>query len=124
MTRAARGLTLGLVAYAALLVGSILLLRQEPVAESSWRYAAALLPLPAVIVVVGAGMAAFRASDELAQRIYLNALALSFLGTVLVALTWGLLEGVGLPALSGFVYVGVLWLLYLVGLWLGNRRYR
>lgn len=119
-----RGLVLAVLAYAVLLIGSVQLLEQDAISDSGWRIAVALLPLPAAAGIVANTISAYRATDELGQRIQLQALAAAFLGTMLAAFTWGLLEGVGLPRLSGFVYFGILWLLYLVGLWWANRRYR
>lgn len=124
MTPAARRLLVTLLVYAGLLVMSVLLLRQDAIADSGWRYAVALLPLPAAAGILATTAAAYRDSDELAQRIQLQALAVAFLTTMLLAFTWGLLEGVGLPRVSGFVYFGILWAAYLGGLWWANRRYR
>lgn len=124
MTPAARRLLGTLLVYAGLLVVSVLLLRQDPIADSGWRYAVALLPVPAAAGILAATAATYRDADELAQRIQLQALAVAFLTTMLLAFTWGLLEGVGLPRVSGFVYFGILWVTYLGGLWWANRRYK
>ena len=124
MKPAVRRLVLTLLAYAGLLVASVLLLRQDPIADSGWRYAVALLPAPAAAGILAATAAAYRDSDELARQIQLQALAVAFLTTMLLAFTWGLLEGVGLPRVSGFVYFGILWGTYMGGLWWANRRYR
>lgn len=126
MTARRRALAFGgaLAAYAALLVASIVLLSGEGIGEGPWRIVLALLPVPAAIVIVLVATTAFLASDELEQRTRLIGLALSFVGTLLLTLSWGFLEGVGIERLSGFVVFGVLVALYLLGSAFAQRRYR
>lgn len=119
-----RRLVAALVAYAALLLLSLWLLGGGRFEGSTWRFAIALMPVPAAVAIVAVGMSVYRGMDELLQRIHLMALAVSFLGTVVSVFSWGFLEGVGLPRLSGFVVFGVLVAGYLVGLAWARSRYR
>jgi hypothetical protein len=113
----------GLVAYGALLLLSIVILEANDLEDSPVRFAVALLPLPAATVVAGVTIARYRRLDELQQRIHLVALAVAFVGGLFGVFTWGFLEGVGVPRLSGFVWFGVLWILYVAGLVWGRVRY-
>jgi hypothetical protein len=125
-TKQGRALAFGtaFVAYGLLLGLSIALLGLDTLAESPFRAAVALLPVPAALVLVGVSINAFLASDELEQRTRLIGLAASFLGTAIVVFSWGLLEGVGFERLSGFTVFGVLIALYLAGLGWAQWRYR
>ena len=126
MTKTRRAVAFGaaLAAYAALLVVSIVLLSGESVAEGPMRVVAALLPVPAATALVVIATTAFMASDELEQRTRLIGLALSFLGTLLLALSWGFLEGVGFERPSGFLIFSVLVVLYVLGSTFAQRRYQ
>lgn len=84
----------------------------------------ALLPVPAGVAALFIAVAQFRSQDELAQRIRLMALAVSFCGTLLVTFSWGFLEGVGIERLSGFAMFGILVAFYLAGLVWARTRYR
>ncbi len=126
MTPRRRGLALGggLLLYAVLLLASIAILDSGLAPAGPLRAVVALLPAPAAALIVGLTVAAFAASDELEQRTQLVGLAISFLGTLVLAFSWGLLEGIGLPRVSGFVVFGVLVALYLLGLAWARRQYR
>lgn len=92
--------------------------------SSSWRYPVMLLPvIPAIFGLVGI-MRAIRAMDEMQRRVHLEGVAFSFILTVLITLSWGLLERAGMPKLPS-IWVCTL----MLGLWgIGNRlaarRYR
>ena len=121
-----RTLELGaaLVAYAGLLLLSIAILRGDAIVGDLPRALVALMPVPAAIAIIAIAIAQFLADDELQQRIRLTALAVSCLGTMLVAFSWGFLEGLGYEPLSGFVIFGILVGLYAVGFMWSARRYR
>lgn len=121
-----RTLELGaaLVAYAGLLIVSIAILRGDAIVGDLPRALVALMPVPAAIAIIAIAIAQFLADDELQQRIRLTALAVSCLGTMLVAFSWGFLEGLGYEPLSGFVIFGILVGLYAVGFMWSARRYR
>ena len=121
-----RTLELGaaLVAYAGLLLVSIAILQGAAVVGDLPRALVALMPVPAAIAIIAIAIAQFLADDELQQRIRLTALAVSCLGTLLVAFSWGFLEGLGFERLSGFAIAGILVGLYAAGFLLSERRYR
>ena len=121
-----RTLELGaaLVAYAGLLLVSIAILRGDAIVGDLPRALVALMPVPAAIAIIAIAIAQFLADDELQRRIRLTALAVSCLGTMLVAFSWGFLEGLGYEPLSGFVIFGILVGLYAVGFMWSARRYR
>ena len=113
---------LSMLAYAILLVVSILALRRFP--DTPWGFPIALVP---VVPGMFAAMAIAReisSRDELQRRIQLEAIAFAFPATAIVALSIGLLENVGVQQLNGTFYVPIM-----VGLWglgqvLSSRRYR
>ena len=113
-----------LVAYSILLFGSIWLLGTDLLQGSPWRFVVALQPVPAAIGVLVLFVRRVGELDELLRLQHLQALAVAFGGTVLVTFSWGFLEGVGVPPLSGFVVYGVLMVLYLIGLARARSRYR
>ena len=112
-----------LVAYAALLLLSRALLADGALG-GPLDGVIALLPAPAGVALLIIAIREFVSQDELEQRIRLLALAASFGGTVLVALSWGFLEGVGFERLSGFAWLGVLVGFYLAGFVWARARYR
>jgi hypothetical protein len=122
-TRRAIAFLAALAAYAVLLVVSIALLSSGQVSDGL-RVVVVLLPLPAAIAIVVVALATFLASDELQQRTQLIGLAVSFLGTLVLTISWGFLEGIGFERLSGFVVFAVLVALYIVGFVVAQRRYR
>lgn len=106
-----RPLLFPLLLYIGLLAFSINWLGRHP--DSVWRYAAALTPmLPGIWIAVGV-VRAIRRLDELERRILLEALSVSFMGTLILVLSLGFLQFAGLPAVNGS-YIGffmaVLWL--------------
>ena len=90
---------------------------------ANWRYAVALLPaVPVAISVVALVPYYNRLLDELQQRIQLEAIAFAFLGTLVIAFGYGLLELAGLPGI-GWKWAWVLMVaLWLVGDWIARRR--
>lgn len=116
-------LAVALVLYAGLLLLARGLLAGGTLTGPA-EVAAALLPVPAAIVLLGIAVREFMARDELEQRIRLTALAVSFCATLLVTFTWGFLEGVGIDPLGGFLVFGILVGGYLGGLAWASARYR
>ena len=119
-----------LVAFVTALVASaaLLLVSRTLLAGDSIRYpldvAVALLPVPAGAALLVIALREFMSHDELEQRIRLMALAVAFGATVLIALSWGFLEGVGFDRLSGFAWLVVLVAFYAVGLVWARALYR
>jgi len=101
------------------------LLRDSTLPE--WlRIGAALLPVPAFVVLLFAHHRAIGRLDELQRFIQLQALAFAFPATWVMMLTLGLLElVVDLPPQDlGYRHVwAIMPILYWVGLWLARRKF-
>ena len=123
MTRKIDRLAAGLLVYSILLVISIVLLRDQGLADSVWRIPIALLPLPAGAYLMYLEVRRYQHLDEYWQRVHLTALAIAFLGSALVAFTFGFLENAGMAKQSGFIYFLVMITLYVLGLLIARRRY-
>lgn len=82
-------------------------------ADSPWRFAVVLLPLPAVAGIVWAMWRFVTESDEMQARIQLEALAVAVAGSVLTGFTYGQLETVGAP------HIPWIWIVPLIGAWWG-----
>ena len=119
----ARRLEAGLLVYSILLVISIVLLRDDGLAASVWRIPVALLPLPAGAYLSYLEVRRYQNLDEYWQRVHLTALAIAFLGSALVAFTFGFMENAGIARQSGFFYFLVMTMLYVLGLVIARRRY-
>jgi hypothetical protein len=110
-------------AYVALLFGSIWLVEALELTGAA-RGALALLPMLGVAALVAAIVRHFRRVDELQRRIALEAHAVAFAGTAFATLSWGFLEGVGLPRLSMFCVWPLMAALWMAGALVAQRRYR
>jgi len=118
-----RRLVAGLVVYVVLLAVSSLLLKDDGLADSLWRLPVALLPLPAGAYFIYLEVRRYQHLDEYWQHVHLTALAIGFLGSALVAFTFGFMENAGIARQSGFFYFGVMTALYVLGLLIARRRY-
>lgn len=111
-----------MLAYAVVLVVSILVIQANPAAW--WRFLVALAPVIPVVVAVMAVVQRLRTLDELQQRIQLEALGFAFACTAILTFSYGFLEGVGLPHLGWTWVLPLMAGLWGVGLALATRRYR
>jgi uncharacterized membrane protein YjjB (DUF3815 family) len=107
---------------AAILAGSFLV--SAPRRPDAAHLAAAIVPLVPLFFALFDTYRRIRAMDELEQRIHVEGLLLSLLGTVAIVLGVGLLQLIaGIPRFDLFW----LWLpicaLYALGVLVGNRRY-
>jgi len=89
------------------------------------RFVVALLPVPAITVLFLVLIREVRSQDELVQRITLEALAFSFVGTGLTIVAWGFLQRAGFAPQEDWsgmwpIMVG----LYLIGYFISCWRYR
>lgn len=103
MTRASRAylvrFAVGMGSYV-LLLPLAMWLAQGPLRDSPGRFAAALLVVPSMLVVVWAVWKLVREADELQARMLVESLALGFAAGSVLTFTWGMLQTVGAPALS------------------------
>jgi hypothetical protein len=120
----------GLVGYAVLVLVTIWLLSLDTLSQANARYTAVLLPMGPAVAIVLLSIRRYQKLDELAQRIHLMALSVAFVGTVLLVLTWSLLdlfqmfETLGISPLSSPTTLGALIGLYLIGYLGARRQYR
>ena len=108
--------------YVAVLVPSLQFLKAHP--DSPWRVPVAVAPVVPIAFVVLASIGRVRKMDELAQRKYLEAGAFAYPAMIVLSITYGFLQNVGLPAVN-WMYVGVaMFFLFWVGQALAWLRYR
>jgi hypothetical protein len=112
-----------LIVYSILVYVSITILNAGKV-HGAERLAVAMLPLLAPPLMAWAVVRQLRRLDELQRRIQLEALALSFMVTALVTLSYGFLENVGFPALNMVWVWPLMGSFWIIGLLVGRWRYR
>ncbi len=117
-------LVIGLLVYGGLLAFSLIVLGDGRLDDDPLRFAVALVPVAGMAVIVLVVVNRYRAMDEYWQTVHLTALPFALLGAMGVAITWGFLENVGAPELSGFAWFLVMNVTYLAGLALAHWRYR
>ncbi len=111
-----RPLLIPLVFYVGLLAWSLNWLQSHP--DSAWRYLVALAPmLPGIFIALGI-LRAIRKLDELAQKILLEGMAVSFVFTLVLTLSLGLLGIAGLPQ-PNTVYIS----LFMIVMWLVGKLF-
>ncbi len=117
-------LGLALLAYVAVLSGSIIWLEGHPTLPSPWREMIALSAMLPGALMVWSIMLQLRRLDELQRRVQFEAFALAFAGTAFITFSYGFLEGLGYPRLSMFVVWPLMAALWMLGLVLAARRYK
>jgi len=111
-----RPLLIPMVLYIGLLAWSLNWLQSHP--DSAWRYLVALAPmLPGIFIAIGI-LRAIRKLDELAQKILLEGMAVSFAFTLVLTLSLGLLGMAGLPQ-PNTIYIS----LFMVVIWLVGKLF-
>ena len=92
--------------------------------HSVWRYVVALLPMiPGLFLTFGIIRVTSK-FDEMERRILLEAVAFSFILTLILLLSFGLLGLVGVPQPRSIIIVSIMCMLLVVGKLWGNWRYR
>jgi hypothetical protein len=112
----------GLAIYAVLLVGSLSILKRFELGV--FKYLLVLAPMAGAALAVVAVIRYFAQIDELERKIQLDALAIAFGASALALMSYGFLEGAGLPHLNwtwGWPVMGAMWAL---GSVISRRRYR
>jgi hypothetical protein len=111
-----RPLLIPLVFYLGLLAWSLNWLQAHP--DSSWRYPVALAPmLPGVFIAFGI-VRAIRKLDELAQKILVEGMVVSFVFTLVLTLSLGLLGMADFPQPNA-AYIS----LFMVVVWLIGKLF-
>lgn len=88
------------------------------------RHAIALLPMLPACAICWAIIRQLGRLDELQRRLQFEALAMSFAATALLTFSYGFLEGLGYPKLSMFVVWPIMCAFWIIGVAVGNWRYR
>lgn len=110
------------ILYAVMLFLSIRLMRDW--SESSWRFAATLLPMIPIGICLRIFLRIFKELDELQKRIQLNALAFSFGAVGLLTFSYGLLQNAGdLPPVSFIAVLPIMTTLWGIGYIIASWRY-
>ncbi len=112
-----------MTAYGLVLIGSIHWLKLG-IDHPLLRTIVAMSPVIPGACTIWVVMRQFGRLDELMRKIQLDALALAFAGTAVLTFSYGFLEGIGYPRLSLFFVWPLMALLWIVGICIGNWRYR
>jgi len=117
-----RPLLVPLILYLGLLAVAVV---WAPKMEASpWSYVVALLPiLPGLFLALGIVRMTSKI-DEMERRIVLEAVAFSFIFTLILLLSFALLGLVGVPQPSNTWVVFIMAMLLIIGKFWGNWRYR
>lgn len=113
---------IAMVSYVVLLLVGLTIARAVP--ESPWRYAAVLLPVPAVVALTWALWRFVVEADELQARMLLEALGIAVAGSAICSFTYGMLQLVGAPQLGWIWVVPLLMAWFGVGAIASSVRYR
>lgn len=90
---------------------------------SNWRFAIALLPVPAFIYTIVASIRGIWQMDELARRIQTESFSIAALIATLGTFSYGFLEIVGLPQLNAFFFFPLVCIVHVITLPFVRRRY-
>jgi len=118
----AYGLAMGV--WAVCLIGGLFALKLDWVPAGPAQWVVGGLPLVTGLFVMVPFAKFLRENDELQRKIQLEALALGFGGGFFSLMGYAVLENVGAPALDLGDAPMVLMAFYMLGLFLGWRRYR
>jgi len=117
-----RPLLVPLILYIGALAFAFNWLETNP--DSPWRIPVAVLPiLPGIAIALGV-LWALNKLDEMERRILVEGAAFSFTITMLLLLTMGMLGLAGFPQLNGIYIMAIMSVLWLVGKFWGNWRYK
>lgn len=122
-----------------LVIATLWLLSMDTLAQANWIYTATALIAIVGILVIAFAVRMYQRLDELSQKIHLMALAVAFVGTLILVAAWALVTFAGLADDSAFlrrllmpgphsslsIYLLAMMVgLYLVGWFWGRSRYR
>jgi len=115
------GISMGL--YVVLLIASISILTNVELPKVA-QIVIALIPVIPTIFILIAVMRALRDSDELQQKIQLQAVTFSAIVTGLITFSYGFLENVGFPHFPTLFVFPLLFALWGIGAGIFSRKYR
>jgi hypothetical protein len=93
-------------------------------ANGRWQTVVALFPMIPAVFVFASIVRYLLATDELLRRIAVVSLALAGGATALIAVTYGLLEGDGLPRPSAWWTYGVFMVSWIISSYFVRRRHQ
>lgn len=123
MSRYGRELALASIAYAILLVASIITLQRFELSKALQVVVTLLPAIPTAFVII-AIMRMLISSDELQQRIQLYAVSFSAALTGFITFSYGFLENVGFPKFSTFLIFPMLVAFWGISLAYFSRKYQ
>jgi hypothetical protein len=123
MSRYGKELAFASIAYAALLVASIVTLQRFELSKASQVIITLLPAIPTAFVII-AIMRMLIDSDELQQRIQLFATAFSAALTGFITFSYGFLENVGFPKFSTFLVFPMLIAFWGISMGYFTRKYQ
>lgn len=123
MSRYGRELALASIAYAILLVASIITLQRFELSKALQVIVTLLPAIPTAFVII-AIMRMLISSDELQQRIQLYAVSFSAALTGFITFSYGFLENVGFPKFSTFLIFPMLVAFWGISLAYFSRKYQ
>jgi hypothetical protein len=123
MSRYGKELAFASIAYAALLVASIITLQRFELSKASQVIITLLPAIPTAFVII-AIMRMLIDSDELQQRIQLYAVSFSAALTGFITFSYGFLENVGFPKFSTFLIFPMLVAFWGISLGYFSRKYQ
>jgi hypothetical protein len=123
MRRYGKELAFASIAYAALLVASIVTLQRFELSKASQVIITLLPAIPTAFVII-AIMRMLIDSDELQQRIQLFATAFSAALTGFITFSYGFLENVGFPKFSTFLVFPMLIAFWGISMGYFTRKYQ
>lgn len=115
------GISMGL--YVVLLITSIMVLTNFKLPKTA-QIVIALIPVIPTIFVVIAVMRAIRDSDELQQKIQLQAVTFSAIVTGLITFSYGFLENIGFPHFPSLFIFPLMIALWGIGAGIFARKYK
>lgn len=116
-------LSIGLVAYAAMLLVSQKLLANG-IETQAFRVLVALSPMLPAVFICGVIVRSIRHMDELQRKVQFEALAFSVAGTALMTFGYGFLEGTGFPRISMFAVWPLMATIWVIGVMIAQLRFR
>ncbi|ENX17099.1 hypothetical protein F895_01034 [Acinetobacter sp. CIP 64.2] len=108
--------------YMVVLIGS---LKSLNFIDIQWlKIVVSLTPMLPALVIAWVIIQQFKRFDELQQKIQLQALGMSFIGTSLITFSYGFLENVGFPKLTMFIIWPMMAMLWSIATIVGTWKYR
>lgn len=119
-----RRLVWATLVWALALIGVSLLIKREVLSSGPMAWALAAIPLLLGVGVIAVFARYLRQADELQRLIQLEALALGFGGGLFAFLSYRVFERLGAPQLALDDATMVMVVLYVLGIFIGWKRYR